>query len=74
MCTIQRYPAGIAHLPHSTPEELRFTSTDFNSYVTVSTAEGAPKRINGQMAASTSPGLGIRPRAEALGEPVLRVG
>lgn len=66
--------AAIAHLAHSTPEELRFTSTDFNSYVTVSTAEGAPKRINGQMAASTSPGLGIRPRAEVLGEPVLRVG
>lgn len=32
--------AAIAHLAHSTPEELRFTSTDFNSYVTVSTADG----------------------------------
>lgn len=35
--------AAIAHLAHSTPEEYRFTSTDFNSYVTVSTAAGAPQ-------------------------------
>src|SRR4029453_12863518 len=32
--------AAIAHLAHSTPEPLRFSATDFNSYVTVSTAEG----------------------------------
>src|SRR3954463_13054542 len=41
--------AAIAHLAHSTPEELRFTATDFNSYVTVSTAEGAPQRVKGFM-------------------------
>src|SRR4029079_19062110 len=35
--------AAIAHLAHSTPPEFRFTSTDFNSYVTVSNADGAPK-------------------------------
>ncbi len=33
--------AAIAHLAHSTPPEFLFTSTDFNSYVTVSTADGA---------------------------------
>src|SRR5687767_9337884 len=44
--------AAIAHLAHSTPEEFRFTSTDFNSYVTVSTADGAPHRENGFMKAS----------------------
>ena len=32
--------AAIAHLAHSTPEAFRFTSTDFNSYVTVNIAEG----------------------------------
>ncbi len=48
--------AAIAHLAHSTPEEFRFTSTDFNSYVTVSNASGAPKRENGFMRASTSAG------------------
>jgi L-alanine-DL-glutamate epimerase-like enolase superfamily enzyme len=62
--------AAIAHLAQSTPAELLFTATDFNSYVTVSTAEGAPRRENGRMAASHEPGLGVRPRMEVLGEPV----
>ncbi len=65
--------AAIAHLAHSTPEEYRFTSTDFNSYVTVSTASGAPQRKNGFMAASVEPGLGIRPRFEVLGPRVVDV-
>ncbi|WP_169977965.1 cis-3-hydroxy-L-proline dehydratase [Tautonia rosea] len=63
--------AAIAHLAHSTPTEFLFTSTDFNSYVTVSTAEGAPRRVNGRMAASEEPGLGVSPRMDVLGEPVL---
>lgn len=66
--------AAIAHLAHSTPPELLFSSTDFNSYVTVSIAEGAPQRVHGRMAASTAPGLGVTPRLEILGEPVLRIG
>ena len=65
--------AAIAHLAHSTPPEFLFTTTDFNSYVTVSTAEGAPRRVNGRMAASTRPGLGIKPKMEALGKPLLTV-
>jgi cis-L-3-hydroxyproline dehydratase len=59
--------AAIAHLAHSTPTELLFTTTDFNSYVTVSTATGAPQRVNGRMAASTAPGLGVAPRMDVLG-------
>ena len=65
--------AAISHLAHSTPPEFLFTATDFNSYVTVSTAEGAPQRNRGRMAASTAAGLGIAPRWELLGEPVLAV-
>lgn len=65
--------AAIAHLAHSTPTELLFTSTDFNSYVTVSTATGAPQRRNGRMAASTAPGLGITPRPEVLRAPAVDV-
>lgn len=65
--------AAIAHLAHSTPESLRFTATDFNSYVTVSTAEGAPRREQGSMAASAAPGLGIRPRPEVLGPRVVEI-
>jgi L-alanine-DL-glutamate epimerase-like enolase superfamily enzyme len=66
--------AAIAHLAHSTPEALRFSATDFNSYVTVSTAEGAPRRRQGRMAASSEPGLGVRPRMKVLGPPLLEVG
>jgi L-alanine-DL-glutamate epimerase-like enolase superfamily enzyme len=65
--------AAIAHLAHSTPTEFLFTATDFNSYVTVSIAEGAPQRQNGRLAASTKPGLGVTPRMEVLGEPVVVV-
>ncbi|MFM8398879.1 MAG: cis-3-hydroxy-L-proline dehydratase [Pirellula sp.] len=61
--------AAIAHLAHSTPTELLFTSTDFNSYVTVSIADGAPQRTNGRLAASTKPGLGIEPKIDVLGKP-----
>ncbi|MBC7966780.1 MAG: mandelate racemase, partial [Fuerstia sp.] len=65
--------AAIAHLAHSTPERFLFTTTDFNSYVTVSNATGAPQRVNGRMAASTAPGLGIQPRFELLGEPIVDI-
>ncbi|MGF1578946.1 MAG: cis-3-hydroxy-L-proline dehydratase [Gemmataceae bacterium] len=65
--------AAIAHLAHSTPPELLFTATDFNSYVTVSTADGAPQRKNGRMAASTSAGLGITPKMDVLGTPLFTI-
>lgn len=65
--------AAIAHLAHSTPEEYRFTSTDFNSYVTVSNAVGAPQREHGVMRASSAPGLGVEPRREAIGPRVVDV-
>jgi hypothetical protein len=41
--------------------------------VTISTAEGAPKRQHGRMAASTEAGLGVKPRMRVLGKPVLEV-
>jgi cis-L-3-hydroxyproline dehydratase len=62
--------AAIAHLAHSTPEPLLFSATDFNSYVTVAFADGAPRRRNGRLAASRTPGLGVEPRPELLGEPL----
>ena len=65
--------AAIAHLAHSTPSEYLFTATDFNSYVTVSTADGAPQRVDGRMAASTAPGLGVAPKRDVIGEAVLEV-
>ena len=51
--------AAIAHLAHSTQEKYRFSSTDFNSYNTISYALGSPIRKNGNFEASNKPGLGI---------------
>ncbi|MEM7785559.1 MAG: enolase C-terminal domain-like protein, partial [Planctomycetota bacterium] len=65
--------AAIACLAHSTPPELLFSSTDFNSYVTVNFANGAPQRNNGRLAASTNPGLGIEPDFHILGNRVLEI-
>jgi L-alanine-DL-glutamate epimerase-like enolase superfamily enzyme len=65
--------AAIAHLAHSTPPEFLFTSTDFNSYVTVSTAESAPQRVGGRMAAPTVPGLGLTTRMDVLGNAVVDI-
>lgn len=62
--------AAIAHLAHSTPERYRFSSTDFNSYVTVQNASGAPRRQAGCMTAGQNPGLGIAPDFDVLGPAV----
>jgi L-alanine-DL-glutamate epimerase-like enolase superfamily enzyme len=65
--------AAIAHLAHSTPPEHLFSTTDFNSYVTVSTADGAPQRVQGRMAAAKTPGLGVTPKWDVLGPPKVDV-
>jgi len=65
--------AAIAHLAHSTPERFLFSATDFNSYGSVSFADGAPQRVDGCLAASREPGLGVRPRLDVLGKPVLEI-
>jgi L-alanine-DL-glutamate epimerase-like enolase superfamily enzyme len=62
--------AAIAALSHSTPERFRFSATDFNSYVTVSFADGAPQRVNGRMSASDAPGLGVTLKRDVVGKPV----
>ncbi len=65
--------AAIAHFAHSCPTELLFTSTDFNSYGPVSIADGAPQRVEGRLAAPARPGLGITPKFDVLGDPVLTI-
>lgn len=66
--------AAIAHLARSTPAEFCFSATDFNSYGTVTIADGAPQRVQGRMTASDQPGLGVVPRMEVLGAPALVIG
>jgi len=39
----------------------------------VSTAEGAPQRAHGRLAAPNGPGLGIQPRPEILRKPIFSV-
>ena len=62
--------AAISHLAHSTPTEFLFSSTDFNSYVTQSIANGAPQRVEGRMKASEKPGLGVQIRQDIVGKPL----
>ena len=66
--------AAIAHLARSTPAEFCFSATDFNSYGTVTIADGAPKRVDGSMTAPDRPGLGVAPRFDVLGDPVVVIG
>ena len=65
--------SAIVHLAHSTPEKLRFSATDFNSYCTVSVATGAPERVDGKTAAAQRPGLGVELKCDVIGEPVFVV-
>jgi L-alanine-DL-glutamate epimerase-like enolase superfamily enzyme len=65
--------ATIAHLAGSTRPEYLFTSTDFNSYVDVSVAPDAPRRVGGRLPVPSGPGLGIHVDRERLGDPVLTV-
>ncbi|MCY4460548.1 MAG: mandelate racemase/muconate lactonizing enzyme family protein [Albidovulum sp.] len=66
--------AAIAHLASSTPEEFCFSATDFNSYVSVSIADNAPRRVDGGFSAPSGHGLGIEPIWSALGDPVFECG
>ena len=62
--------AAIAYLAPSAGESLRFSSTDFNSYVTISNAHGAPQRERGTMRASDAPGLGVELNREVVSGPI----
>ncbi len=62
--------SAIAHLAQSTPDKFRFSSTDFNSYNTVSYAADAPQKKNGFISAPAASGLGITPDLKKLGKPV----
>jgi L-alanine-DL-glutamate epimerase-like enolase superfamily enzyme len=66
--------AAIAHLAGSTPKEFLLSATDFNSYVSRTIAEGAPKRAEGRMAPPDRPGLGIAPIMDVLGKPLVEIG
>lgn len=62
--------AAIAHLAHSTPRDFHFQSSAFHEYTDVEIASGGPIVEDGYMAISDSPGLGVEPNMEVLGQPV----
>ena len=63
--------AAIAHLCLSTPEERRCHTVDFHNWYTVSNADGMPAIENGLMAPPLGPGLGVVPKKETFGPPLL---
>ena len=65
--------AAISHLAHSTPEKYRFSSTDFNSYNSITYTLGSPQKHSGKMKASNDPGLGIKIKEEILKEPIIKI-
>jgi L-alanine-DL-glutamate epimerase-like enolase superfamily enzyme len=58
------------------PTQMAERIADYRSqgYVTVSLADGAPRRAHGRLSASREPGLGVRPRLDVLGRPVFEIG
>ncbi len=65
--------AAIAHLAHSTPEDMHFQSSAFHEYASISIAEGGPVIKDGFMSMSDAPGLGVTPDWDRLGAPVASI-
>lgn len=65
--------ATILHLAHSTPVSHRFSVTSSYLKVDRHLASGGPVVTNGRTAANTSPGLGVEPHLDVLGEPIFSV-
>ncbi|MDP6882884.1 MAG: enolase C-terminal domain-like protein [Rhodospirillales bacterium] len=64
---------AVAHLAQATPEKYRFGVSSGFFKVKLNTTEGAPRIAQGRVSAPIGPGLGLRLRAETLGEPVVDV-
>ncbi len=62
--------AAVAHFAASTPEEFLINATDLMNYNTRSTGIGGAAVADGRLYAPDSPGLGVAPHFENLGEPV----
>jgi len=62
--------AALAHLAASTPAHALLNTTDLHNYNAVHFATGAPVAENGHLHVSDTPGLGVTPDVDMLGEPV----
>jgi len=62
--------AAVAHFAASTPPELLYNTTDLHNYNVERTGIPRPETRGGNLFASDSPGLGVEPDFESLGDPV----
>jgi len=62
--------SAVAHFAASTPEEFLINSTDLMSCNTRSTGIGGPSTKDGKLYATDTPGLGVEPDSNSLGDPV----
>ncbi|MEM6678356.1 MAG: enolase C-terminal domain-like protein, partial [Pseudomonadota bacterium] len=62
--------AAVAHFAASTPHEYLVNSTDLFNYNTRSTGIGGPTVRHGKLYAPDTPGLGVEPDFDALGDPI----
>ena len=62
--------SAVAHFAASTPEDYLINSTDLHNYNTRSTGIGGPRVEDGKLYAPDTPGLGVEPDYDSLGDPV----
>ena len=62
--------SAVAHFAASTPEDYLINSTDLFNYNTRSTGIGGPTVAAGKLYAPDTPGMGVTPDYDALGDPV----
>lgn len=63
--------AVVAHFAASTPKDFLVNSTDLHNYNTRSTGTGGPIVKNGKLYAPDTPGLGVEPDIDSLGDPIV---
>lgn len=62
--------AALSHFAASTPPELLYNTTDLHNYNVESTGVPGPVTRDGKLFASGTPGLGVEPDYDSLGDPV----
>lgn len=62
--------ATLSHFAASTPPELLYNTTDLHNYNVEQTGTPGPETRDGKLYASDTPGLGVEPDYESLGDPV----
>jgi len=62
--------SAVAHFAASTPEDYLINSTDLHNYNTRSTGIGGPTVKDGKLYATDTPGLGVEPDYDSIGDPI----